>query len=306
MERRGPFQSIRRRLDAIRIEPGLAILALALLIPALALTAHAVIQFAQGRTPPPQTLTDVLERELLASRVAFFVLMMVVWPTLLVICARFLDLRFPRPERVLALAGMAMGASACLVASLPWPGPALALLPPLVLPLAVLPHVLDLHWWRVARFWLVQLVLILPLALGTIWCVESLLAGAPLNPAREFRPIAALARREPLPPVTLFPLPRGTTFPNLHWEPGPSRWLDRRANRVWVEAVNPVRKGAWSLSVRSADQRRAYLSTRSMVPGHRSVTFVPRSSSAYRISLDPAGEPGDVVLVHSLLPMTPG
>lgn len=302
LERSGRLSSIRARIAAIRLESGLATLALVMLVPALALTAHAIAQFAQGLTPPPLTLKEVVERELLASRIALFALLVVGWPTLLVGCARLLNVRFPRPERVLALAGMTMGAAACLVASLPWPGPLLALLVPLLLPPAVLPAVLRLPWWPAARFSLVQLGLLVPLMLATLWGVESLLAGAPLNPARELGPIAALAGRAPLTPVTLLPGARGREFPSVHWEPGASLWLERRANRVRIEAVNPERTGDWSLSILSEDPRDSYKSGYPAVKGLRGVTFVPQTNRAYRMAFDPAGAPGDIMVVRSLLP----
>ena len=82
-----------------------------------------------------------------------------------------------------------------------------------------------------------------------------------------------------------------------------SRWLDLRANQTLVQAVNPERSDDWSVTLQAVGKPDNIDRARHGSNPWRSTRFVPEPDVAYVVTIDPAPLPGDLLRVHSLLPM---
>jgi hypothetical protein len=267
----------------------------------LGLTAWLLQRAMNGEVTPAATLEQVFERNLITTRVILGMILIAGWPILLHAAVGLLDIRFQRPARFLTYLAVLMGGLTYVVSFVP--GTTAALLIPVVLAPILFRCLLRLAWAPLARLWAVQLAALAAVLSLALWGIESMASRSVLNPMRELPIIFQLAQRPPLQPQPVLPGAHGQSFPPLRWTSSGSRWLDLRANQTLVQAVNPERSDDWSVTLQAVGKPDNIDRARHGSNPWRSTRFVPEPDVAYVVTIDPAPLPGDLLRVHSLLPM---
>jgi hypothetical protein len=217
--------------------------------------------------------------------------------------ARLFDIRFRRPTRFLTLIALLLGGLTYALSFMPGLLGTTSLMVPLVLAPILFRRLLRLAWGPTARLWLGQVVSLLALISLAFWGIESLATRSVLNPLHELPIIYRLAKRPELPAQHVLPAAHGSSFPGLRWRSSGSAWLDRRANQVLVEAINPAREKAWGISLFASGNEKPVDRTRQDGMPSRSIRFTPTPDVVYSVSVDSTLLPGDLLRVYSLLPM---
>lgn len=285
------------------VERSLLVVTLLAILAALGLTAWTLRQALNTELPPASTLGQVFERNLLTTRVIVGLLLILGWPALLRGAVGLLKIRFERPDRFLTLLALLLGALMYVLGVLPGSAAAASLLVPSVLSLALFRRLLRLTWGQAARLWAVQNVSLAALVALALWGVESFATRSLLNPMRELPIIYRLAQRPAAPAQQILPASHGTAFPPLRWNASGSIWLDQRANQAQVEAINPGRVKDWEIAIHVPGRESHIDRTRHGSSPWRSARFTPEPDTTYVVTLGSEILAGDLLRVHSLLPM---
>lgn len=254
-------------------------------------------------TPPAVSLGQVFERNLFTTRIVVGVLLILGWPGVLHGAAGALGLRFKRPNRFLTLLAVLLGGLMYVLTFLPGPGAAAALAVPIVVAPGLFRGLLRMSWGHAARLCAVQIVALGAMLALAVWGLESIAARSPLNPLRELPVIYRLARQPAAGIQQVLPTSHGSAFPPLRWAASGSQWLDRRANQAQVEAINPERADGWEITLRGVGEEGAVGRARHGSNPWRSARFTPEPELPYSITIDSGVLQGDLIRVHSLLPL---
>lgn len=285
------------------VERGLAISTLLVVLAALGLTAGLLQLALDTEATPANSLGQVFSRNIVATRVAAGLLVIVGWPFVLHGAANLLNVRFQRPSRFMTVLAILLGCLTYVLTFLPGPLALIALVVPVGLAPVLFRLVLRLGWGHAARLWALQALALMAMVALSVWGLESLAARTVLNPLSEAPIIYAVARRPAPGYQQLMPAAHDSAFPPMRWAPTGSHWLDRRANQVQVELVNPERQDNSDITLRALGDERLIDTARPGSTPWRSVRFTPAPDVPYSLVIGSGPQPGDVVRVYSLLPL---
>jgi hypothetical protein len=285
------------------MERGLAVSTLLVVLAALGLTAGLLQLALDPEATPATSLGQVFSRNIVATRVATGLLIILGWPLILHGASNLLNVRFQRPSRFMTLLAILLGCLTYVLTFLPGQLALIALIVPVGLAPLLFRLVLRLRWAHAARLWALQALALTTVVALSVWGLESMAARTVLNPLHE-APIIYTVTQRPLPGFQqLVAAAHGSAFPPMRWAPSGSHWLDRRANQVQVEVVNPERQDNSDITLRPLGDGRVIETARPGSTPWRSVRFIPVSDRPYSLVSASGPLPGDVVRVYSLLPL---
>lgn len=285
------------------VERCLVVFTLLAILAALGLTAWLLRQALNPALPPASTLGQVFERNLVTTRVVVGVLLILGWPVVLRGAVGLLKIRFDRPDRFLTLLALLLGSLMYVLSFLPGSAAAASLLVPWVLSLVLFRRVIRVAWGQALRLWAAQIVALVALGTLALWGLESFATRSLLNPMRELPIIYRLAQRPAAAAQQVLPSSHGNAFPPLRWTASGSIWLDQRANQAQVEAINPSREKDWAITLQASGSESPIDHARHGSSPWRSTRFTPEPETAYMVTFDSEILAGDLLRVHSLLPM---
>lgn len=278
---------------------------LLVVLAALGLTAMLLKQAMDPETLPALSLGEVLQRNLVMTRVSLSVLLVVAWPLVLHGAAEFLKLRFKRTDRFLTLTALFLGGLTYVVSFLPGSGAAASLLVPVAVSPFLFHSLLRMTWGQAVGLWATQLVSLGLLIGGAAWGIESVATQRPLNPMKELPVIYKLltAAKNSNPP--LYCAADGKPFPAFRWESSGSDWIDLRANQAKVVAILGDRTEVWGITLQDVTRDVIIEQVRGSSGSWHSSTFVPGPDFSYFLSVDTGTRVNDLIKIYSLWPVKP-
>lgn len=211
-----------------------AIATLGLLLYALFLGIRLLLKYNEGMNAL-SSWNQIYDYELVPSRIAAGLAMLLFWPIVLRLTIRFLRIS-ARPKAIHTyIGGILLGALALVIMLMPMPAtllvPGNAIL--LFMALVVCVIALQFRMGRALLVWAIHFIIMFLLGSGAFWATEIYRYGAPLNPAAEVRVLWHVANSadditERLPSVVT-PL-----RDEVRWQSSGSQWVDAKAANVLI------------------------------------------------------------------------
>lgn len=270
---------------------------------ALGLTALLLRQAMNPETSPALSLGEVLQRNLVMTRVSLSVLLVVAWPLILHGAAGIFKLRFKQTDRFLTLTALFLGGLTYVMSFLPGGAAAASLLVPIAISPFLFRGLLRMGWTQVAGLWVAQLVSLGLLMGVALWGLESAATKRPLNPLKELPVIYRLLAAQGNSNLPLYCAADGKPFPAFHWESSGSDWIDLRANQAQVVARLDSRTEEWGITLQDVTRGITIDRVRHSTGPWHSVRFTPDPGINYVVTINTGTRKGDQLQIYSLRPI---
>lgn len=285
------------------MERGLTAATLLVVLTALGLTALLMQQTMNPETRPAVSIAEVLQRNLVMTRVALSVLLVIAWPLVLHGAAEALKLQFKRTDRFLTLIALLLAGLTYNLSFLPGGAAAVSVFAPAAISPFIFRSLLRMNWSQVFSLWFAQVITLGLLISVAFWGFESAAIQHPLNPLKELPVIYKLFGSKDNPPAKFYCAVDKDPFPVLMWESSGSDWIDLRANQAQVVAILVDRAEEWVIDLQNVTRGTRVDRARSNDSTWYSVRFNPGPEITHAISINTNTRAGDELILYSLLPV---
>ena len=220
-----------------------SIATLGLLLYALFLGIRLVMKYNEGAAPIT-SLAQLYDYELVPSRIAAGLLMMLAWPIVLRLTIKLLRIS-SRPKAIHTyIGGILLGALALVIMLMPMPAPLLVPGNAILLFMALVVSVIAMQFrmGKALLVWAIHFTVMFLLGMGAFWTTEMYRYGAALNPVAEMNALwefsYGIEDTTKRLPTLLTPI-----RDEIEWHSSGSVWLDKKAENIVInlrlEEVKP-------------------------------------------------------------------